>query len=78
MPDKPSPYIPLSWLREQRRWSKEYVKLGGTLTDYDLWLWIVRLEANRLMILELEAELQKVNATIESYRDMAVKLIVEG
>lgn len=60
MPDKPSPYIPLSWLREQRRWAIEYFELGGVLTDQDLWLFVVRFEIDRLMILELEQKIREL------------------
>lgn len=55
-----SPYIPLSWLREQRKLARIYFQNGDTLTDYDLWLWVTRFEIDRLLILELQTENRKL------------------
>lgn len=66
MREPPSPYIPLSWLREQRKFAREYLQLGDTLTEYDLWLWIVRQEIDRLLMLELRKENTRLTEIIEN------------
>lgn len=59
MDDQPHPYIPLSWLRHQRKWAREFVK-NECLDDHDLWLLTVRQEIDRLVIIELYDRLHEL------------------
>lgn len=53
------PYIPLSWLRQQRKWAIEWFGQGNTLDDHDLWLWTVRQETERLLIEYYQGQLHR-------------------
>lgn len=68
MDEKLSPYIPLSWLRQQRKWAKAFIESGEELTDHDLWLWTTRLEIDRIVIQELRVENTHLRGEVSQLR----------
>lgn len=55
--DAPSPYIPLSWLREKRKHVIQLYANNTPITVSDVWLWLVRQEISRLTIEDLNRQL---------------------
>lgn len=55
-----APFIPLSWLREQRAWARTFFRNGDTLNEHDLWLFNVRLEMQRRLIQELREKVSQL------------------
>lgn len=71
------PYIPLSWLRQKRVEVEHLYRCKTIITSYDVWLWLVRQEIDRLIIEDLRTKISEQEKIIEQYRKMTVAILME-
>lgn len=70
------PYIPLSWLRQKRVEVKHLYRRKTIITSYDVWLWLVRQEIDRLIIEDLRRKNLQLEEEIKQYKGFVADVLM--